>query len=82
MTLNRLSTLGLAAVLLAGSAVAQSTTQTTTPDAPATPSNKDQRNALKKQEHANKAQAKSDKAQRKALQQEEKAKKAADKADH
>ena len=85
MTLTRITTLGLAAVLLAGPAVAQSTTsqaatQTTAPDAPASGSTKDQRHALKKQENASKQQAKSDKAQRKALQQQEKAQKAAAKA--
>lgn len=86
MNLIKLSTFGLAAALLAGCAIAQSSgpqttpsTQSVTPDAP---SNKDQRDSLKKQEHASKAQAKSDKAQRKALQQEEKAQKAAAKVDH
>lgn len=87
MTLTNLLTLGMAAVLLSGPAVSQSTgsqttTQTIAPDAPAGQSNKDQRDSLKKQEKASKEQAKSAKAQRKALQQEEKAQKAADKANH
>lgn len=81
MTLHRTGTALLLLALTAGIALAQAA-QTTSP-VPATAGSadsKDQQKELKKQEDANKQEAKSAKAQRKALKQEDKADKAAAKA--